>query len=242
MRVRPVRAQRPQQQPRHYALPLVQRRQGADDRHQRVRARVEQVLIAEDAQRRVVRASRPQRHPPGLLAVAQAQGVVLLPHFGDAGLRVAHRDLAAHHLSVDAPGHQCDPVGSHRCHLQRERLGHGDRPEQVLDAEQRALTCARRRDRQQHRRPSSPSLPEQGARHFHLPSSSRLMPCFPGRHSTTSFSSAVASMRMGIRLPRANSSPSPRGTRDAASGRARPAGRTHRTPSLSPRRPAGEAA
>ena len=69
----------------------------------------------------------------------------------DARLGVVGRDLAADDLAVLAAGHEGDAVGVAR-EFEGERLRHGDGGEEVLDAEERALAGARRRDGQQHRR------------------------------------------------------------------------------------------
>ena len=158
MSLGPVRPERAQQQPRHDALALAQVGERAEQPHQRVRAGVEQVVVAEGAQRHVLGAARAQRDGPRLLALAQQQRVVVRLDLLDARLRVAGGDLAAHDLVALAARKQRHAVGV-AGQLERERLGHGDRAEQVLDGEQRALAGARRRHRQQRRRVAS--APEQ---------------------------------------------------------------------------------
>ncbi len=93
--------------------------------------------------------SGPSARRPRLLPLVDAQRVVLLVHLPYAGLGVVGRELAPHHRSVEAAGHQ-----GHAVHvpgqIQGEGLGDGDGLEQVLDAQQGALPGARRRHRQQH--------------------------------------------------------------------------------------------
>ena len=86
---------------------------------------------------------------PRLLALVEAQRVVVGVHLLDAGLWVVGRELAAHHPVVEAAGHQ-----GHTVHvpgkLQGEGLRHRNGLEQVLDAQQGALAHSRRRHRQQY--------------------------------------------------------------------------------------------
>ena len=132
--LRPVRAQGAQHQPRHDALPLVQRRQRAHEGDEGVGAGVEEVVVPERAQGDVLGAVDLQGHRPRLLVLAQAQGVVLGLNLVDMGLGVAGGDLAAHHLVVEAAGHQ-----RHAVHvpgqLQGEGFGDGDGAEHVLDSQ-----------------------------------------------------------------------------------------------------------
>ena len=144
----PVGTEGAQQQPRHHPLPLVEGRERAHEGDEGVGAGVEQVVVAEGAQGEVLGAVGPQRERPRLLPLARAQGVVLGVNLLDAGLGVVGGELAAHHLVVQAAGHQ-----GHAVHvpgqLQGEGFGDGDGLEQVLDAQQGALPGPRRRHRQQ---------------------------------------------------------------------------------------------
>ena len=146
--LRPVGAEGAQHQPRHHPLPLVQLGESAHQGYQGVRAGVEQVVVAEGAQGHVLGAIGPQGHAPRLLPLFEAQGVVLLVHPPYAGLGIVGGELAAHHRSVQAAGHE-----GHAVHvggqLQGEGLRHRDGLEQVLDAQQGALPGAGRRHRQQ---------------------------------------------------------------------------------------------
>ena len=146
--LRPVGSQGAQQQPRHHALPLVEGRERAHEGDEGVGAGVEQVVVAEGAQREVLGAVGPEGDRPRLLPLARAQGVVLGVNLLDAGLGVVGGDLAAHHLVVEAAGHE-----RHAVHvpgqLQGEGFGDGDGLEEVLDAEQGALPGPWRRHRQQ---------------------------------------------------------------------------------------------
>ena len=146
--LRPVGAQGAQQQPRHHALPLVEGRERAHQGDEGVGAGVEQVVVPEGSEGEVLGAVRPQGHAPRLLPLARAQGVVVGANLLDAGLGVVGGELAAHHLVVEAAGHQ-----GHAVHvpgqLQGEGFGNGDGLEQVLDAQQGALAGPWRRHRQQ---------------------------------------------------------------------------------------------
>ena len=125
--LRPVGTEGAQHQPRHDALPLVQGREPAHEGDEGVGAGVEQVVVAEGA-----------------------QGVVVRVHLPNAGLGVVGGQLAAHHLVVEAAGHQ-----RHAVHvpgqLKGEGLGDGDGLEEVLDAQEGALPRPRRRHREKHR-------------------------------------------------------------------------------------------
>ena len=88
--------------------------------------------------------------PPRLLALFQAQGVLLRGHLPDAGLGVVGGELASHHLVVLAAGQQGHAVGVPG-QLQGEGFGDGDGLEQVLHPQQRPLSGAPRRHRQQRR-------------------------------------------------------------------------------------------
>ena len=144
----PVGAEGAQHQPRHHALPLVEGRERAHEGDEGVGAGVEQVVVPEGAQGDVLGSVGPQGDRPRLLALAQAQGIVAGVHIPYAGLGVVGSQLAAHHLVVEAAGHQ-----RHAVHvpgqLQGEGLGDRDGLEQVLDAQQGALTGPWRRHRQQ---------------------------------------------------------------------------------------------
>ena len=150
MRLRPVGSQGAQHQPRHDALPLVQVGERAQQGDEGVGAGVEQVVVPEHPERHVLGAVGPERHAPRLLALVQAQGVVLGGNLLYLGLRVAGGDLAAHHLVLQAAGQQ-----RHAVHvpgqLQGEGFGDGDGAEHVLDSQQRALPRPGGRHRQQHR-------------------------------------------------------------------------------------------
>ena len=146
--LRPVGTEGAQQQTRHHALPLVEGRQSAHQGDEGVRAGVEQVVVPEGPQGDVLGAVGPQRDRPRLLALVEAQGIVLRLHLLDACLEVVGRELAPHHLVVQAAGHQ-----NHAVHvpgqLQGEWFGHRDGLEEVLHAQQGALPGPRRRHRQQ---------------------------------------------------------------------------------------------
>ena len=75
--VRPVGAKGAEQQPRHDALSVLEVGQGPHEGDEGVRAGVEQVVVPEDPQGRVVGSARPEGHAPRLLALVDAQGVVL---------------------------------------------------------------------------------------------------------------------------------------------------------------------
>ena len=128
--------------------PLLEGRDRAHQGDEGVGAGVEQVVVAEGAQGDVLGAVGPQRHAPRLLSLARAQRIVVGANLLDAGLGVVGRELAAHHLGVEAAGHE-----RHAVHvsgqLQGEWFGDGDGLEQVLDAEQGALAGPGRRHRQQ---------------------------------------------------------------------------------------------
>ena len=146
--LRPVGAEGAQHQPRHHSLPLVEGRERPHEGDEGVGAGVEQVVVPEGAQGHVLGAVGPQRGRPRLLALGEAQGVVAGVHLPDAGLGVVGGELAAHHLVVEAAGHE-----GHAVHvpgqLQGEGLGDGDGLEQVLNAQQGAFPRPGRRHRQQ---------------------------------------------------------------------------------------------
>ena len=146
--LRPVGAEGAQQQPRHHALPLVEGRERPHEGDEGVGAGVEQVVVPEGSEGEVLGAVRPQGHAPRLLPLARAQGVVVGANLLDAGLGVVGGELAAHHLVVEAAGHQ-----GHAVHvpgqLQGEGFRNGDGLEEVLDAQQGALAGPWRRHRQQ---------------------------------------------------------------------------------------------
>ena len=75
--LRPVGSHRAQHQPRHDALLLAKVGQRAQDGDEGVGAGVEQVVVPEDPERDVLGAVGPERHGPRLLALVDAQGVVL---------------------------------------------------------------------------------------------------------------------------------------------------------------------
>ena len=150
MGLRPVGAERAEHQPRHHPLPIVEVGQSAEQGDDGVGAGVEQVVVAEGAQGHVLGAACPKGHRPRPLALVEPQRVVLRPHLVDAGLGVVGGDLSAHHLVVEAAGHQGHAVGV-TGHLQGERLGHRDGLEEVLDAQQRPLSRARRHCKQDRR-------------------------------------------------------------------------------------------
>ena len=134
----PLRPHGPQQQPGHHPLPFVQAGERPDAGDQWVGARVQQVVVLEGAQRRVLRAGGPQRHAPGQLALRQPQGVVLRGHGRDAGLGVAGGDLTPYHLVVQAAGQQGDAARVPG-QFQGEGLGDGDGGQQVLHPQKGAL-------------------------------------------------------------------------------------------------------
>ena len=146
--LRPVGAEGAQHQPRHDALTLVDVGEGAHQGDEGVGAGVEQVVVPEGPQGHVLGGVGPQGHAPRLLAVAHAQGVVVRVQLLDAGLGIVGGELAAHHLVVEAAGHEGDAVhvGGE---LQGEGLRHRDGAEHVLHAQQGALPGAGRRHRQQ---------------------------------------------------------------------------------------------
>ena len=147
--LRPVGAQGAQHQPRHDALPFVEVRKRAHEGDERVRARIEQVVVAEDAERGVLGAVGPEGHAPRLLILAQSQWIVLRRDLLDVGLRVAGCDLSAHHPVVHAARHEghavCIPG-----QLEGEWFGDGDGAEHVLDSQQRSVSGPGRRHRKQH--------------------------------------------------------------------------------------------
>ena len=127
-------------------------------------------------------------------------------------------DLSAHYLVVEAArhqGHAVDVSGQ----LEGEGLRDRDGLEHVLDAQHGALARARRRDRQQDRRFLVLSFSEQDFLwiEFHgfsflywsLYTLSSFRLWAPGRHSMTSVSSGVASMRTGKRLSPRQQQPVP---------------------------------
>ena len=146
----PVGTQGAQQQAGQHPLPGAQGGQGADDRQQGVGAGVQQVVVAEGAQRHVVRAAGAQGQAPGLFPHVDEDGVVVHRHLPDASLGVVGSDLAPHHLVVHAPGQEGHAAGVPG-QLQGEGFRYGDGLEQVLHAQQGPLAGARRRHRQQHR-------------------------------------------------------------------------------------------
>ena len=146
--LRPVGAEGAQQEPRDHPLPGFQFREGAHQGDKGVGAGVEEVVVPEGAQGDVLGAVGPERDRPRLLFVPESQGVFAGVHPLDAGLGVVGGELAAHHLVIEAAsheGHAVDVPGQ----LQGEGFGDGDGAEQVLDAQQGALTRAGRRHRQQ---------------------------------------------------------------------------------------------
>ncbi len=217
----PVGSQGAQEQPRHHPLPLLEGGERAHEGDEGVGAGVEQVVVSEGAKGHVLGADGPQRDRPRLLCLAHVQGVVCGVNLADAGLGVVGGELAAHHLVVEAAGHE-----GHAVHvpgqLQGEGLGDGDGAEHVLHAQQRALPGARRRHRQQDgglllcvvSKKQVLGVQIHGGLFLSLwgvtrSGSSYL--CAPGRHSMTAVSSGVASMRTGKRCPFASSRPSPLG-------------------------------
>ena len=148
--LRPVGSHRAQHEPRHHALPLVEVGERPHQGDEGVRAGVEQVVVPEGAERHVLGAVGPQRHAPRLLLLAQAQGVVPGGNLLYLGLGVAGGDLAAHHLVLEAAGHEGHAVRVPG-QLQGEGFGDGDGAEHVLDSQEGALPRPRRRHRQQHR-------------------------------------------------------------------------------------------
>ena len=156
----PVGTEGAQQQPCQHPLAGAQCGQGADDRQQRVGTGVQQVVVPEGAQGRVLRPAGTEGQAPGLLAPVDEDGVLLHGDLPDAGLGVVGRDLAADHLAVLAAGQEGDAAGVPG-QLQGEGFGDGDGLEQVLHAQQRPLAGARRRHRQQHRGALAPAVAEQ---------------------------------------------------------------------------------
>ena len=144
----PVGAEGAQQQTGHDALSLVEGRERPHEGDEGVGAGVEQVVVAEGAQGDVLGAVGPEGDRPRLLALFEPERIVVGANLLDAGLGVVGRELAAHHLGVEAAGHE-----RHAVHvpgqLQGEGFGDGDGLEQVLDAEQGALPGPWRRHRQQ---------------------------------------------------------------------------------------------
>ncbi|MYJ12058.1 MAG: hypothetical protein F4086_17280 [Gemmatimonadetes bacterium] len=138
----PVRSQRTQPQPSHEAFARPGPAQGADQGQERVGARVEQVAVAEGSQRRVRRAGGPERDRPGLFLLTQPQRVRGRLQLLHPGLGVVGRDLSADYVVARAACEQADARGL-TGKFERERLGRGDRLEQVLDPEQGALAGAR---------------------------------------------------------------------------------------------------
>ena len=117
---------------------------------ERVGAGVSEVSVAEGAQRDVFGSRRAQGHCPRLLAVVDAEGVVLGFDPADACLRVVCGDLLAHGVAVDAPSHDGDAVVG-ACEFEGEGFRDGDGAEEVLDAEQGAFAGACGGDLQQRR-------------------------------------------------------------------------------------------
>ena len=146
--LRPVGAEGAQHQPGHHALPLVEGRQRAQQGYQGVGAGVEQVVVPEGAQGYVLGAVGPQGHAPRLLTLVEPERVVGGVNLPDAGLGVVGRELASHHLVVEAAGHERHAVHV-RGKLQREGFGDRDGLEQVLDAQQGSLPRPGRGHRQQ---------------------------------------------------------------------------------------------
>ena len=146
----PVGTQRAQQQAGQDPLAGAQGGEGADDGQQGIGAGVQQVVVAEGAQRHVLRPSGAQGQAPGLLPAMNEDGVLVHRHLPDAGLGVVGGELAPHHLVVLAAGQQGHAVGVPG-QLQGEGFGDGDGLEQVLHAQQGALAGAGRRHRQQDR-------------------------------------------------------------------------------------------
>ena len=146
--LRPVGTEGAQQQPRHHPLPLVEGGQTAHEGDEGVGAWVEQVVVPEGPQGDVLGTVGPQRDRPRLFAFVEAQGIVVRLNPLDACLGAVGRELAAHHLVVQAAGHQ-----HHSVHvpgqLQGEGFGHGDGLEEVLHAQQGALPGPRRSHGQQ---------------------------------------------------------------------------------------------
>ena len=146
----PVGAEGAQHQTGHDALSLVEGRERAHEGDEGVGAGIEQVVVAEGAQGDVLGAVGPEGDRPRLLALFEPERIVVGANLLDAGLGVVGRELAAHHLGVEAAGHQ-----GHAVHvpgqLQGEWFGDGDGLEQVLDSQQGALAGPWRRHRQQHR-------------------------------------------------------------------------------------------
>ena len=219
--LRPVGAEGSQHQPGHHSLSLVEAGERPHKGDEGIGAGVEQVVVPEGAQGNVLGAVGPQDHAPCLLPLSEAQRIVVIVHLSYAGLGVVGRELASHHLVVEAAGHQ-----GHAVHvpgqLQGEGFGDGDGLEQVLDAQKGALPRPGRRDRQQDGAFLRFSIgSKQDVLRVQLqcstPSYTRycllatVYLCWPGLHSTTAVSSGVASMRTGKRLPRASRRPSPLG-------------------------------
>ena len=143
VRLRPVGSQGTQHQPRHDALPFVQVGESAHEGDEGVGAGVEEVVVPEDAERDVLGAVGPERHAPRLLALVQAQGVVLGGNLLYLRLGVAGGYLATHHLVLQAAGQQGHAIRVPG-QLQGERFGDGDGAEHVLDSQERSLTYPRR--------------------------------------------------------------------------------------------------
>ena len=142
--LRPVGAEGAQEQTGDDAFSWPQGGQRSEEGEEGVGAGVEQVVVEEGAQGRVLGSARRERHAPGLLTRIEAQGVLRLGHRLDAGLGVMGADLAAHDLLVVAAGHEGDAIHVAR-EFEGEGFGDGDRLEQVLDAEQGAFPGSRRR-------------------------------------------------------------------------------------------------
>ena len=241
----PVGTQGAQQQPRHDPLTLLQGRQSAQQGDEGVRAGVQQVVVPEGAQGRVLGAVGPQRHAPRPLPLFEPQGVLLPGDLADEGLGIVGGDLAPDRLLVETAGHQGHAVHVSR-QLQREGLGHRNGAEQVLHSQQGALPDPRRRHRQQHGEILVPVVVQQpvdGVQlHGVFPSSIgrslywaflaclTFYPCLPGLHSMTSVSSGVASMRTGKRCPFVSSRPSPLG--QDSSQRCSSTGRSKASPTV----------
>ena len=166
---RPVGTQRTQQQPRHDALPLFQVGKGAQKGDDGIGAGIEQVVVPEHPQRRVLGALRREVYGPGLLSLPESQGVLFRNHLPDAGLRVVGGDLLPHDLIVEAARHQGHSIRVPG-QLQREGFGRGYGLEQVLHSQQGPFPRPGRRHRQQDRRGLPCTASGQGFRQveFHL--------------------------------------------------------------------------
>ena len=150
--LRPVGAEGTQQQAGHDALAGPQGGERPEQGDEGVGARIKKVVVAEGAQGHVLGSARPEGQAPGLLALGETQRILLIGELLDAGLGVVGGDLAAHYLAVAAAGEQGDTVAV-AGQFKREGLGHGDRLEEVLDAEEGALARAGRGDGEEDRGP-----------------------------------------------------------------------------------------